>query len=77
MVETEESGERTEESRERTEEGHMEICSGTLSANVCTARVCTAKRGFRPVPEGVLQRCVGCRAGPCHRCGFMSRRGHG
>ena len=42
--------------------------SVTLSANVCTARVCTAMEGFRSVHEGMLQVGVLCdRAGPRHR----------
>ena len=53
--------------KERT--GMWSFRSVTLSANVCTARVCTAMGGFRSVRAGMLQMRVLCdRAGPRHRC---------
>ena len=43
------------EHSEMNEEGHEEICSVTWSADVCTARACTAMGGFRSVHEGMLR----------------------
>ena len=61
------AGDRRGAERERV--GTWKFCSVTLSANVCTARVCTAMGGFRSVREGMLQMGVLCdRAGPRHRC---------
>ena len=59
------------------DEERGENCSVTLSADVCTARVCTAMGGFRPLHEGILQEGVCGRAGPRCECGSMVFGGHG
>ena len=54
------------------------LCSVTLSANVCTARVCTAIGGFRSVPEGCYSwECVWSRGSALQVYGIMVALGHG